>query len=187
MDGTGSRAGGGFTRHIGVLGREAGVSFTGRVTGSLLQIATHIVLSRLLGASQYGLYALGWVIIQVVGLLARLGLDKGVIRYGTEYLNRGDPGLKWVVRFAIIINLAVGSVLGAVIFLLAGWLANGLFGKPELTGTLKLFALWLPVIAGIRVAAVATRISKRMFYSVVTEKLLQPALQLFRPFRRVPA
>ena len=60
----------------------------GRFGGRALHMATQIVLARLLGPLQFGLYAIGWSVLRFLGIVPVLGLDFGAIYIGSRYVEK---------------------------------------------------------------------------------------------------
>ncbi len=68
-----------------LLLRGASFSFIVKITGAAVTFGLQIVLARVLGYSEYGLYTfiLGWV--TVFALFCRLGFDGSLVRYVPDY------------------------------------------------------------------------------------------------------
>jgi O-antigen/teichoic acid export membrane protein len=160
------------------LATGAGISLAGKLVGRGLHVVGQIVLARLLGPAVFGLYAIGWTLLHMIGVIALLGLDQGVIRYGPRYWRTDAAGLKGVLFQSLGLALLSGLLMGAGLYLAAPWLATQVFGKPDLAPVLRLFALAFPLITGLRVAAAATRVSERMQFSVYSQEIGQPATNL---------
>lgn len=164
------------------LASGAAVILAGRFGGRGIHVATHIIMARVLGAGGFGLFAVGWTLLNTVGLIAPLGLDRGVLRFGGGlWPSRERPErqrFKGVILETIGISALSGGVLAIAVFVLAPFLAVDVFKDPALEGVLRLFApafLFLPLM---RVAAAATRVTQNMTYSAVSESLLQPLVAL---------
>lgn len=86
---------------------RAGISMILRVAGVALAYASNILLSRMLGLHDYGLFVIliGWV--SVLGVPTRLGFDASVLRYGTVYRQEANwPALR---ALALVATLSVGG------------------------------------------------------------------------------
>lgn len=160
------------------LAQGAGVSFVGRITGRILHLLTQIGIGRLFGPEVYGLYAIGLAILRIGGLASVLGMDTAVLRYGARYQSENRDKLRWVFLLSIGVSILIGAVVGGALFLAAPWLANSVFDDVSLEPVIRLFSLGIGPLAGLQVAAVATRISKRMQFSVLSQEITQPALAL---------
>jgi len=166
-----------LNRLLTVFAKESGISLAGRVIGTVLQLATHAILTRLLTVPEYGIFVLAWTVSQFIALFAQVGLDKGVIKYGTEALNRKDGSLSSVLIQSIAVHTLIALLFSAGMYASSHWLGVNVFHKEELVSPLRLLAIMVPVLSGMHVIVAITRISKKMTYSVVCEKILQPASQ----------
>src|SRR3954447_12436256 len=93
--------------------RGAGVTLAGQVLRILLQLASTTVLARLLSPRDYGLLAVGLVVVGVGEVFRDMGLSTSAVR--TPHLTRGQrDGLFWL-------NAAAGVLLGLVAFCAAPW------------------------------------------------------------------
>ena len=164
--------------HVATLATGAGTSLVGKVTGRALHVLTLVVLARLLGPAGFGLYAVGWTVLRLTGLIAALGLNSGVIRFGARLWKKEPARFSGVVRRSVSMSLLSGTVAGAVLFSLASFLSQQVFHEPDLKIVFQVFATAFPFAAGLRVAAAATRISRRMEFSVYAEELSQPLANL---------
>lgn len=161
------------------LAGGAAQSIGGRLTGRLLNFSSHILLARVLGPASLGLYALGWVIAQAAVMFVSLGLHNGVVYFGSK-IGRENPGqLRPLFRSSLVLALGAATAAAVALWLFAPRLALSLAaGDPELTLVLRCFALGVPLMTGLKVAAAATRVSQRMSYSVLAEDLGQPVTHL---------
>jgi O-antigen/teichoic acid export membrane protein len=103
-----------------------------------------------------------------------LGLQNGVIRFGAKFRNDSPSDLKSTLINSIGISLVSGTIIGAIIFVAAPWLANAVYNKPELEQVFRGFAFGFPLAIALWVSSAATRISKDMKYSVFSEDFMQP-------------
>jgi O-antigen/teichoic acid export membrane protein len=166
-----------LNRLLTVFAKESGISLVGRVFGFVMQLATLVILTNLLTLPEYGIFVLAWTVSQFVALFAQVGLDKGVIKYGTEALNRKDGSLSSVLIQSVAIHTVIALLFSAAMYASAQWMAESVFHKPELTSPLRMLAIMVPVLSGMHVIVAITRISKKMTYSVFCEKVLQPVTQ----------
>jgi len=154
------------------------VTLSGSLVGRALNVGAQIVLARLLGPAEFGLYAIGWALLQVSSLFTPLGLDNGVIHCATSYATEDPKRLGAVVRESLILTLFFGSCIGVLTFAIAPELARHIFGKADLLLVVRLFAVGFPLAAGLKVAAASTTVSQSINYRVYAELLAQPAVNL---------
>ncbi len=162
---------------VEVLAKGASISFVGKIGGRFIFAISQIVLARMLGPDLFGLYALGWATFRLVGSIAPLGLNSGVIRYGSRFWPQDKSRLKDVVVKSIVPSSISGLLAGALIFALAPLLED-LFNSPGLTAVLHGFAIAIPLFVIMRVCLAVTQVWQRMQYSAIAEDIGQPAVDL---------
>ncbi|NOT53795.1 MAG: oligosaccharide flippase family protein, partial [Deltaproteobacteria bacterium] len=155
--------------YLAKLAQGAAIVLVGRVFGRATSALTHVILARFLGPQDFGLYAIGWTTLQLGGALAVLGLDKGIMYYGSGHRETDQYLVHSVLRQSIGLACALGIVFGTGLYLCAPWLATQVFGKANLISVMCLFAPAFCFFSGLRVAAAASRISQRMQFSIYTE------------------
>ncbi|RZU34452.1 lipopolysaccharide biosynthesis protein [Blastococcus saxobsidens] len=112
--------------------RGAGVTLAGQGLRILLQLASVVVLARLLSPEDYGLLAVGLVVVGIGEVFRDLGLSTAAIRAPKLSAAQRD-GLFWL-------NVTAGLALAGVAVLAAEPVA-GAFGEAELTGVVRCLAL----------------------------------------------
>lgn len=116
----------------GVAARGAGVTLLGQGARILLQFASVVVLARLLSPRDYGLMAVGLVVVGIGEVVRDLGLSTAAIR-APELTGRQRDGLFWC-------NAAAGLVLAALLAAGAG-VVGALFAQDELVPVARALAL----------------------------------------------
>ncbi len=159
-------------QNVARLATGTGISILGRAAGRAGYTASQILLARLLGPANFGLYAIGWT-LRIAGVFAPVGLDQAVVRFGTHYYGVNKGKLKGALIHCIGYSLLSGLVVATACWWGAPWLALQVFHKPELTRLLRGFALAIPLCSGAGVAAAATRITQRMKFTIIIEDLFQ--------------
>ena len=149
----------------------ASVSIVVRIIGLALSYGANVLLSRLLGLSAYGQYAIALSWVLVLTLPAKAGFDNSTLRYATLYIERGDqPALRGFVRFAVATVLAVSLVMGALI--IAG---GNLVAKADFDVLLWAGLLVAP-LALLALFSALMRASGRILASQAYDQMLRPAL-----------
>ena len=135
------------------LGQRSAVAFSWGVATSLakvvLTIMVQAVLARLLGPTEFGLFALGILLMGMAGYFADVGLATSLVQQ--REVRDSD------IRFVLTFNLVTATTVAAVFVLLARPLAQA-FGKPEATDIFR----WLaPVFLLNATASVSTSLLRR--------------------------
>lgn len=129
-----------------VSGRIAMSAFTIRIFSAAIAYLSQIVLVRLIGAFEYGIFVTVWVAAVILGGIACLGFQTGIIRFISEYRSSGEHdylrgsilgALSWAFLGATIIA-AIGS---SIIYMFPGLFEN-YFLVP-----IYLAAICLPMLA----------------------------------------
>lgn len=157
----------------------ASLSLVGKVAGRGLSFITDVILARTLGASQFGLFSIGWTVFRILQMVIPLGFPQGVIRFVPEYKKQDKPELiKGLLSSSLWISAFTGIILGIILYLIAPWLSLSVFQKPELTIVFRLFSLFLPFCAILPISSAATRTTLNMKYSVLLEDIGQPLVAI---------
>jgi O-antigen/teichoic acid export membrane protein len=160
------------------LAKGSSVVLAGAFVGQALQFGCQVALARLLGPAEFGLYGIGWTLFRLVGPFASLGLNSGVI-YGASVAAPSDTGRRRDVLIqSLVLGVLAGGVIGVAGYIGAPWLCVSVFGKAKLTAVIRVFALALPLMTGLAVAAASTKLTLSMAYSTITEMFTQPGLNL---------
>jgi O-antigen/teichoic acid export membrane protein len=124
--------------------RRIASSFIFRLSGAVANFSFVIFLGRYLGASQTGLYMIGFGFLSVLSTFCRLGLEQIVIREGGPMVrDRQWPELARLYRQTLLLAAVASVVLTLVVILLSKPLANHVFHKQELAPVLVWFAVAL--------------------------------------------
>jgi len=167
-----------FQGDIRRLGKGAIIALVGRVGGRGLLLLGQVMLARLLGPAEFGLFALGWTVVQMGSAIAPLGLHRGVVRYGAELWQKDDGRFRALLRQCLGLTALLGGIAGLLLFGTTPWLAVTVFQKPDLENVFRWIALGLGFATILRVGAAATRVSQRMQFSVLAEDVAPPAVLL---------
>jgi O-antigen/teichoic acid export membrane protein len=155
--------------------KGASLSLIGKIVGRILSFATDIMLARVLGASIFGLYSIGWTLFRILQMIIPLGFPQGVIKFVPEYQLKKSTGLiKGLIISAIGISVVSGILFCIIFYLIAPWLSIYVFHKPELVQVLRLFSLIFPFCSILSVTSGFTRSTLKMKYSVLLEDIGQP-------------
>lgn len=129
------------------LGRTQVLSLATKAVTSALGVVQSFIVIRLLGPADFGLVGLVMSIGGVIGVSQHLGIVDGAIREIAVLRDKREIGkVFWVshiVRQAVTIPLSIGLVL------LAGLIAGKIYGRPEITLYLQVFAAAL-ILQGLQ-------------------------------------
>lgn len=162
-------------RLTGQVARGSTWMLVGSLFGRISQFALHVLLSRVLGASNYGLYAMGRSVMHFMQQFGGLGLPAGVVRFGAAEHGQGNYNqLKGTLISSLAISALSSGLIAAVIFIWAGWISTEVFNKPEFKPVLRIFSVSLPFFVLNFVASRIARAFRQMKYDVLIGTIAQP-------------
>ena len=162
-------------KDINEMASGAFFAIGGKFAGRGFQALTQVILARYLGPTLFGIYALGWTIFRILGALSTLGLEKGVLRFGTAYLFEDKSKFRGLFTQSIILTILFSSLLGALLWILSPTIAL-LMERPELSWVLRFFAVALPLQSLVRVIAATMQTTRKMLYSALIGDVTQPLI-----------
>ena len=161
------------------LAKGGSIGIIGNSVGKVIRFLFQILLGRVLGASTYGIYALGSSILGIATQISSLGLSGGVVKFAAIYGGEGNKRrLKGTLIAATFIALISGLLCGIALFLWAKPIAMQFFGKARLVYFLKIVAFSLPFSIFINMAASSAQAQRRIEYAVGLTDILWPATKL---------
>lgn len=96
------------------------VSLGIKVATAGLTYGMYVLLSRSMGAAEYGLFAFGLSLATVLAILASLGQQTAILRYWPEDTGRGErAGAETALGAGGALTVAAGLAIGAALLLLA--------------------------------------------------------------------
>jgi len=166
-------------RNILTTAKGGGIVFAGSVFQYAIRFVIGILLARLLGAEQYGLYNLSMTTATIAGGLALLGLTLALVRYVSLFASRRDTAGLWgALQIGLGLPVILSLFCGVGLYALADPIAERLFHEPRLAPLMRLACLLIPFVTLSNLAAAATRGFKKMQYTVIAQYISQPVVKL---------
>lgn len=126
------------------IARGAGIVFICMMLGKFLGYFYVMFIARL-GTENFGLINLGLSVVSLIGTIAILGLDNGILRYVPYFLAKNDKAkVRGVILSSLKIVFFIGLTVSLLIFLSAPFISVNLFHNAKLIPILKIFALMIP-------------------------------------------
>lgn len=96
--------------------RMALIAFAIRIISAAIAFVSQIILARLMGEFEYGIFAFVWVLVVVFGNLSCLGFHTAVIRFLPQHQGRGESellrGLNWTARMVAMLSATLLALSG---------------------------------------------------------------------------
>ena len=162
------------------IAKETTVTFSGLVYGNFNRYLYSALLARWVGAEFLGIYSLANAIMLISEVVAKMGLETGVMRFVSRLTPELDQekiqkiiasALKMTTIFSLVIMVALIISSGAIV-------KNILNEPPLLKLVIIIFAIAIPFNALTLVSAFATQGFKRLKYKILVTQFLNPTLLL---------
>lgn len=165
--------------HFGELLSKGLLAFALRLTGALLAFSMQVVLARVIGVYEFGLFALALTISMLVATISRVGLDVGIVKMIAKAIALEESLLAtgWLVGTVLTV-LPISVVVACLVVVGAEWSSTTLFHDAALANPLKVFAFGIPVIALMMLLAEAHKGLKNMAASAFVQGIIVPGLVL---------
>ncbi len=165
--------------HLREIGGGAIVAFGMKAIAFVGAFVLSVVAARMLGARLAGLYFLSLTIATVVSTLARLGVDKPLVRHVAAFQANSDPdSIRGFAATSVGLAALVSLFAAAAISLGSGWIAIDAFDEAGLAGELRLMAWAIPGMTVAGVLSFAFQGLRRIASHVLYLSVLTPALTI---------
>ena len=130
------------------LAASSAVILVASIFGNGLNYLFSMYFARALSQAEFGLYALGITVFNILVLFAPLGMEKAVMKFVSQQkgLDR-TASVRKTIASGIGVAAGFGLFLALCLAFSSDLLARTLFGKPELSPVLLLLALGVPLAA----------------------------------------
>lgn len=160
-----------FTRSFAVL--------LVRTMGLACGFFFNVIIARLLGPAGAGVYYLALASATAATVFGRLGMDNAILKFvSSAWTNKDRESAAGVVRVAVRVGLGASAVATVLLLLLAPWLSNVLFSKPNLTPALQIISAAVVPLSLLNLFGEALRGMRRALVAAAAQSLLVPALSV---------
>ncbi len=113
-----------------------------RIFGMVIAYAFTLLVTRKLGASAWGIFALSFTVLQIASVLSRLGLDGALLRFIAQYKAQGKGKTAFSIYLkSLKVVIPISLFLTALLYYLAPIIANEVFNKDYLSEYLQIMSL----------------------------------------------
>ncbi|HJM48187.1 MAG TPA: flippase [Candidatus Marinimicrobia bacterium] len=159
------------------IAKESAISFTGMGFGQLLRYLFTTLLARWAGVELLGIYSLANAVTRISEVIAKLGLDQGILRKVSREDNLESK------QAAILSALKMGLISGLIFMLIqiafSGYLAEDIFNQSSLlTKVIAIHAFSLPFYIIIHISSFSTQAFKLLKYKIVVTEIQNPFILL---------
>ena len=159
--------------------KGGGIKFFGMMFDYGVRFALGILMARLMGAEQYGLYSLANMAFYMIVGLAMLGLFNALVHYIPIFASHRDEESLWgTLQVGLGTPFVVSVLAGACLLIFAEPFARLIFHEPRLVPVLWVAAFALPFGTLIMATAAALRGFNQIQYDVIAQDISFPLIKL---------
>jgi O-antigen/teichoic acid export membrane protein len=159
--------------------KGASIIFIGTIIASIIGLFNQILMGRILGPSDYGLFSLGISIMTILCVFPHFGLGQGLTQYIPYNIQKSNLGkIKKAINFSIMFTLIIGIIVSIFLFLFSDYIAIKFFTNPELGLVFKGFSIALTFWALHNTVGSLTQAFKSPKYYIYIENISMPLIQL---------
>lgn len=158
-----------------ILVRGSATFLTIRVLGIGVAFLTQVVLARLLGVDEYGIYAYALSWLTVLAMLGAVGVDHSTLRFVGQYKGREDwillrGFLRWSFGSALIVSIVTTVVAVSVL------IAIGPSLSPSHKSTYLVACLLIPIMVQLQIGSGTIRAFRKIARAQIPADLVRPIL-----------
>ncbi|TFH15973.1 hypothetical protein E4H04_07410 [Candidatus Bathyarchaeota archaeon] len=131
-----------FSEMIEKSARGSLVLMLGQMASTLINALGVIYVARLLGSSNYGLISIALIPVNVAMLLINNGVAAAMTKFIAEDRHlMGGKNVPSIIFSGLVINILTGLMTSLILYFSAGYIANVIFTRPELTPLIKILSI----------------------------------------------
>lgn len=151
------------------------LSFGGEILRVGVNYIFGIIVARVLGVEDYGVFFLGFTLFNLLSLFSYSAIEDALMRFlGIYARDETMRHARGVIRFGLLSAVAMGILFGLATFFCADTLALKVFRKPELGAVLRCFSPAIPLFALMATAVAGIRGFRVVKPYVLVRKILLP-------------
>ncbi|MCF8365950.1 MAG: oligosaccharide flippase family protein [Bacteroidales bacterium] len=161
------------------ISKGAGFTALGFVFMLIASFFTNALITRTLGAGQYGLYVLATRVMDILQLVAIFGFGTTIVRNLSFFYARDQQAkVKGIIVFSQKAIVVISSAVAVIGFVTAEIVAVNLFDRPELSSLIRILMLAIPVASVATVYISSLTGLKQIRVTVLLSNFFNPALML---------
>ena len=144
-----------------------------RIFGMIVGYAFTLIVTRNLGASAWGIFALSFTVLQITSVIGKLGLDTALLRFIAQYnAQRKVKTVKYIYLKSIIVIVPLSLFLSVSLYYLSPLVAERVFAKKHLASYLKLISFALIPFVWLSINSESLRAFKKIKEYTTLQNLL---------------
>ena len=128
------------TTEIAKTSTKAGFNYLwGLVISTVISSIGTIYMGKVLGDNAYGLYTIAFTVPNLIMLFRDWGINQAIIRYTAQCrAENRETELRNIFITGIVFEIIIGLILSIISFLLSGYIATTIHGRPEIVTLIQI-------------------------------------------------
>ena len=166
------------------IGKESSITFSGLLYGNLNRYIYTAMLARWVGPEFLGIYSLANAIVLLSEVIAKMGIETGVVRYiGMLSLEDDYEKIKDIILSAFKMVFIFSIFIMLISLLLSDYVALTIFnGSILLKQAIIVFSLTIPFNSLTLISAHATQGFKLLKYKTFVTQFIKPTVLFVSAF-----
>jgi len=128
--------------HLQSLLKGSSTAFIIKISGTFLNLVFTLLITRYLGATAMGIFALSLTLLTISILFSKLGLDFLLLRFIPQYYSQNKiENAKEIYYKSVKWGLFLGSIVTLIVYFSAETIASYFFNKPNLAPYFKVVSI----------------------------------------------
>ena len=162
------------------IAKESTISFSGMIYGSINRYVYTALLARWVGVHFLGIYSLANSIMLISEVLAKMGLETGVMRFVSQLDPVNDrKKIQGIIGSALKMTIIFSFIIMIILIMSSDAIVKILNESLMLKSVIIIFAITIPFNALTMVAAFASQGFKRLKYKIIVTQFFNPTILLF--------
>ena len=149
------------------------VAFFIKSSGLLFNFLLIVFIARQAGAEGLGIFTLAYTVLQLVTIIAKIGLDAGLVKFVAQFQATNTPELlNSTYSKSLLLVLLSASLVGGIIYGCADFVSTKLLHQPALVPYLKHLAYFVVPFSVVFITGETLRGLKKIRVSVIITSTL---------------
>lgn len=169
--------------------KEGTFAYIYTIFGAIVRYGNNLILTRILGASNFGLYSLANTIVSVITIITSFGFPSSIVHFVAKEKEKGNIGsMLWFIKKTLKFTLLISTLLMLMLLIFSKFIAFNFYKKEGLFIPLIGLSLSIPFISLYNVKSSILQgfmqIRKRVFLEKIAHPLFYSTLLLILLFFR---
>ncbi len=134
------------------IAKGTGIVFIGTIFALVFGFAGRVMVARFFTQSEYGIFSLAFVMLNIAVIISTLGLKQGATRQIAYYRGKSEPkNVQEVVFSSLKLTIFTSLILTALLFFSSDLISTQIFHESDLAPALRIISIAIPFFALVNI------------------------------------